>query len=581
MDVPVCRHAGRGLHRRLVASFRPHLPALALFAVVAGLLLFPALASLGSAIPGHPQSDAYEHLQGYWWVADSLRHGEFPWRTAAFGVPSEGVLWFPDTLGALLGLPITLLAGAPLAYSLAVFIQVWAASFAAYLLGFCTSRSRAAGVFSGVVFGASPFVLGLVHSGVSEYLHLAAFPALWIAGERALDRGGRWVFVAAIAWAWLGWANAYYAMFAAFVLPLVWLAGVEVGWRVAFRRMAMVAGIAAVLILPVALVIRESISASNAVLREESAPGWSWVYLPANDLASFVFPGDQLFPDFRDNGNFGIRHVSYLGWVALVAAAFVWRRWWRPLLLAGVLALGPSLHWRGQPVKVGGHFVPLPAALLYLPGSPFRAVHHPYRLTVLPLLVLAAAAADALRRRPGVALSAASLALGETLLVSPGHWPIDTASLAGVATLPEAGGVWDLPSDFRALNRRWMGLQAVHGRPIPYTINVFLPAPWRGNQAYQTVMECLDHAAHATIARDARPPLGVWLLHDSPQTLEQGIAELRGWGIRYVVVHEEVLETREAQCLARRLGEGGAVEVPQGEGSVRGFDLGALAREGL
>ncbi|GDX80322.1 hypothetical protein LBMAG42_21330 [Deltaproteobacteria bacterium] len=557
-----------------MASFRSHLPALVLFAVVAALLLYPALGSLGSAIPGHPQSDAYEHVQGYWWVADSLRHGEFPWRTAAFGVPSEGVLWFPDTIGALLALPITLLGGAPLAYCGLVFTQVWAASVAAYVLGFHVSRSRAAGVLAGVVFGASPFVLGLVHSGVSEYLHLAAFPALWLAGERALSRGGRWVFAAALAWAWLGWANAYYAMFGAFVLPLVWLAGVEVGWRVWVPRMAAVVAIAAVLVFPVALVIRESISASTAVLREESAPGWSWVYLPANDVASFVFPGDQLFPDFRDNGNFGIRHVSYLGWVALIAAAFVWRRWWRPMLLAGVLALGPSLHWRGQPVKVGSHFVPLPAALLYLPGSPFRAVHHPYRMTVLPLLVLAAAAADALRKRPGLALSAASLALGETLLVSPGHWPIDTAPLSGVATLPESGGVWDLPPDFRAQNRRWMGLQAVHGRRIPYTINVFLPAPWRGNQLYQSVMGCLDHPDHATIARDARPPLGVWLLHDSPQTLEQGIAEVRGWGIRYVVVHEDVLNARESKCFGKLLMQGGAVEVPQGEGSERAFDFG-------
>ena len=553
---------------------RIHQPALALFAVLSALLLLPMGAAGG--IPGHPQSDAYEHLHGYAWVSRSIESGQLPWENTTFGLPVPGVLWFPDTLGALLTLPISLLGGAPLAYTFAVFGQIWFAGFCGYLLGFHVSESRAAGVFAGVAFGVSPFVLGLVHSGVSEYLHLAAFPLLWLATDRAFSQGGKALVPAALVWAWLGWANAYYAMFGAFVPILVGLSRPDVTLGVLVRRAAAIAGLAGVLILPAALIINASLSASDAVLRQDSAPGWNWVFLPANDLAGFVWPGDHLFPDFGDRGNFGIRHVHYLGWVALLLAALAWRRWWRPLLLAGVVALGPSLHWRGQPVRVAGQVVPLPAALLYFPGSPFRAVHHPYRLVVLPLLVMAAAAADALRRRPRLALAAASLALGETLLASPGRWPVSWAPLTGVPELPGAGGVWDFPADFRALNRKWMGLQAVHGRPIPYTINVFLPAPWRTNSLYQSAMGCLERPDQATVSRDGWPPLAAWLVHDSTATLEEGITEVRGWGLRYVVVHLDALRPDEAACIAALLSE--AAPVPQADANLQVFDLDPLVR---
>jgi hypothetical protein len=226
-------------------------------------------------------------------------------------------------------------------------------------------------------------------------------------------------------------------------------------------------------------------------------------------------------------------------------------------------------------VRVAGQFVPLPAAILYLPGSPFRAVHHPYRLTVLPMLVLAAAAADATRRRPRWAWGVAAGVLAESFVVSPGPWPVPTAPLTGLARLTAPGGVWDLPADFRAGNRRWMGLQAVHGRTIPYTINVFLPAAWRGNALYQGTLDCYEHADHHTVARDARPPLGVWLLHDSPQTEAEGIRQVVGWGIRFVVLHGDALKPKELRCLATHLAGLGAAEVPQADAQLRVFDLGS------
>ena len=560
----------------MLSRLRPHLASASALLGVAMFLVWPALWSVGAAVPGHPQSDTYEHLHGYRWVADSVVAGRLPWRVDDFGVPVEGVLWFPDTLGAVLALPATVLAGAPVAYTLTLTAQVLAALLAAYALGFHTSRNRSAACFSAVVFGASPYVLGILHSGVTECLHLAAFPLLWLAGEAGLRGERRALVAAALAWAWLGWANAYYAIFAAFVLPMVWLT-LEDRPRLglALPRAAAIAAGAFLLVLPVALVIQASVSADGALVRQESAPGWNWVTLPANDIAGFFLPGDRLFPDLASRGNLGIRHVYYLGWVAVVVAAAAWRRWGAALALAAVLAAGPSLHWRGQPVSVAGEPVPLPAALLYVPGSPFRAVHHPYRLVVLPMLVLAAAGAHALRHRPRVAVAAAALVVGEAVVALPEGWPVATAGLEGVATLPEAGGVWDLPADFGALNRRWMGLQAVHRRPIPYTVNVFLPEPWRNNGLYQASMACMRHPERHTRSRDGWPPLAAWLQVDSPQTGEASAAEIRAWGIRYVVVHHDVTEALERMCLTTMLRVAGATELVDGGADLSVFDLGS------
>ena len=552
---------------------RAHLAPAALCFVVAAVLVGPALLTAGGAVPGHPQGDTYEHLHGYAWVARRLAAGALPWEAHDFGLPEGGVLWFPDLLGALLVLPVSLLAGAPIAYTLSTWLQVSGGLLGGYALGLRFGGGKATGLLAAAIFGASPYVMGLLHSGVSEYLHIGAFPLLWLASERALLRGGRWIGVAGALWAWLGWASVYYAFFAGFVPLLAWLTTLEAPFPLALRRTLGMAAVAGLLVLPVALTIGASLDSGAAMLRADSAPGWSWVFLPANDLAGFVMPGDQLFPDFRDAGNFGIRHVTYLGFVALLCSAPLWRRWWRPLLLAGVLALGPSLHWRGQPVRVGERFVPLPAALLWLPGSPFNAVHHPYRLTVLPMLVLAAAAAAALRNRPRLALVAGAAVLGETLFVSPGAGPTPTASLDGAPELPEPGGVFDLPPDFRAHSRRWMGLQAVHGQPIAYTINVFLPAPFRSNRIYQASMDCLTQGFRYTVARDARPPLGAWLVNDSRQTPAEGVAELRDWGFRYVVVHTDVLSQAEVTCLRELLSSGGGTELP-GREELPVFDLG-------
>ncbi|MBM4367378.1 MAG: hypothetical protein FJ102_14295 [Deltaproteobacteria bacterium] len=541
-----------------MSRLRAHgFPALGLL-LVALASTWPAAAQLGEAIPGHPQSDAYEHLQGYWWVLDELRHGEWPIHATQFGIPEAGSLWFPDTLGAILSLPIQVVLGAPVAYTVVVVAQLWLAMLAAYAMGLSLGGGRAGGWLAAVIFGVSPFALGLVYSGVSEYFHLAPFPLLFLGMLRFLEGRGSWV-IPALAWGWLGWANGYYGLFGA-VVVLMAAVSTTGATQVILRQCISVGLVATLIAAPNLLATWYSLHQADSLIRSESAPGWDWVYLPANDLLGFVVPGDHFFPDMRARGNHGIRHVAYLGLAGLLVAVPGLRRWWKAALLAGVLALGPTLHVNSKPVRVSGHIVPLPAALLYLPGSPFRGVHHPYRLVVLPMLVLAAAA-SALGRRPRLAVAASAAVLADTWFVSPAAGPLATASVADPDALPEPGGRWDFPPEYRDRNRQWLGLQAVHGRPVPYTLNVFLPRAWRDNAAYQQLMACLDDAPTHTVSRDGHPPLQAWLVQDSAQTLAEGIEQLRDWGLRYIVVHEELLSAPELSCVASVIRPGRVVDL--------------------
>ena len=94
--------------------------ALLVTAVVAVVVTWPlALDPLGS-LAGHPGNDVWNHVWGYWWVADELAHGRVPLRTDLQHFPMSSRLFFIDTFGALISLPLQWIGGAPLAMNAVV-----------------------------------------------------------------------------------------------------------------------------------------------------------------------------------------------------------------------------------------------------------------------------------------------------------------------------------------------------------------------------------------------------------------------------------------------------------------------------
>lgn len=551
------------------ARLAPHLGPAVLFAALAVLLTWPAVTVLGAAIPGAPTSDAYDHYWGYGWWATSLAQGDLPLRTTVSHWPDGGLLWFVDPLGALLSLPVRALAGPGAAYSIALMLQVWLAMVATYGVTVARGDGRAGGVLAAVAFGGSPYVLSLLYSGTVEYLALWPLPVFWHFVRRALGDGSRRAaLLAAGAWALATLGNFYYAAFCG-LLGVIAAIDVVVERRDR-RSLLLLAEHAATVLLayavfagPILAVAGWTLTSPDSVVEQASAPGWSYQSLPATDLYTFLHPGDYYFPDNRKFGNFGIIHVNYLGW-GLFALAMV-AAWRHPglrigLLLALILALGPTLAVNGAPVLVNKFPVPLPDTLLYLPGSPFRFVHHPYRIVVLPMLLGALAVARLLGPRPWLALGAAAVVLVETLFVSPAVWPLPTANVElpsyyePLRDDPQVKGIWDFPPNHHVSNRWYQALAVGHGKVIPYGVNQFLPDKFAKNHLVRTLMYCLRRPALATIAREGGRPLDAFLQRPVASKVEAGRAQLVEWGYGVVVVHHDALQPTERACTLAALG---------------------------
>lgn len=531
----------------------------AFMAALSVLVTWPTAATLGTAIPGERSGDVYEHLWGYWWFFREFSTGAIPFRSSLSHWPPGGVLWFVDPFGALVSVPLQAVMSAASAFSVLQLLLVWGALMSGYALGWRATGEKLAAILAGIIYGASPYALSLLHSGTTEYLHMAPVPLFWLAMERVIRAGGWRPTLAAVAcWAWATLASFYYAAFLGLLVPIaVWSYGAG-KWREPIERAAVVIMGFGVAAAPIVLSAWWTLHSPDAVVSVESAPGWSYVTLPATDLMTFLRPGKYYFPDNRSSGNFGIIHVNYLGWVALAAAMVgIWRakEWRLPLGLVGILALGPSLCWHGKAVRLFGTVVPMPMALLYVPGSLFRFVHHPFRVIVLVMMFMGVAAAAGVRGRPRLAGALSALILAETMIASPAVWPIPTSTVVAPAWYSQAAvdsavtGIWDFPPDHRGLNRWYESLQTIHGKPMPYGVNLFLPQRFKENHFVRKMLQCVRHLAVHAIPREGGTPLAGWTEKPVASKLADGKKLMSTWGYNRIVLHEDQLSAGERDCV--------------------------------
>lgn len=518
---------------------------------------------------GHPTGDLADHVQGAWAFAHELLAGQWPDTTTMTHFPASLRLWFVDPVGALLAAPLWG-AGAPVAWNVAMFAQVLLTAGVAYLAGRDLSGRRSGGLTMAAVVAGSPYLLGLLHGGLSEYVGLAPLVGVVWATLRATGRdprgrpAPRWMpAVAGLCIALSGLQAAYYGAFAGLVV-LACLPGP--GWKDRIVPAAQTLSIGAVLSLPVLVLLADSLGAADSAVTAANAPSWSQGALPATDALTFFVPGGYYFPDTPALGNPGILHVNYLGWAALVLAVMGLRRppadaqnaraLALPLVVVGVLALGPVLAVGKRVVDVGGLPVPLPLALAYLPGSPFGMVHHPYRLVAAVLPLLGVAAALGVRTLPAAArLSVPAMVLAEALLLSPAPWPLATADATApalYAQLPD-GPVLDWPPDATLANRSYQLQQPGHGRAIPYGVNVFVLDALRGDPLIEDLLEQLDDIGVRGRNRDVPgAPL-------PPTPKRPGPTTLGDQGFGAVVLHSAAMSERERararRVLERHLGQ--------------------------
>jgi hypothetical protein len=547
------------------------------------LLVAAALAPLPltRAAIGHPYGDMADHYWGTWWFGRTLLAGSWPHVTDLSHFPEALELWYVDPLGAALALPLRPL-GWPLAYNLMVYVQIGFAAVAAYAFGADASADRAGGVLAAVIVGASPYVLGLVHSGLTEYIGLGPVVLFAWSLVRAMDRDPRGRAPPRHAWAAAGALLAlcatqavYYGIFGALVAGCFVLGP---GWRTRAPVLARIGAVAMIASLPLAVALLSTFVNEEAAVHTGNAPGWGGT-LPATDVLTWVRGGEYYFPDTPANGNPGILHVNYLGWAALGLAAVGairsrpaqgLRAWGIGVGAYAVLALGPRLAFGKQLVAVGGVSVLLPLGLLYFPGSPLHLVHQPYRLVAFLLPFLAVGAAAGVASLPRWARALAPLVVwAETAWVSPAPWPLQTRDVAAPAVYAglEPGPVLDWPPDASTWNRDYLVWQVTHEQPVPYGVNVFVGERLLENRGVRSMLKALEDPEERATNRDVSFT-GVLF----PREVSE--ASLADLGFRYVVVHKEALTEREWVRVSSLLGRSyGDATQEDSDGAV--WDVGA------
>lgn len=518
-------------------AFARHAAAGACFVALALAFTAPALPVFATAALGHPGNDVWNHVWGYRWVADELSRGELPVHTDVLGWPRGGSLWFIDTFGAVLTLPVQAAWGPVAAYNAAFLLNFVLCGVGAYVLALQVTGSAPGALLAGFAFMSAPHLLAQAYNGIGETLAAGWLPLTLAAMRAARDRPttGRAVLAGAC-WAVGTLANWYYGLFAGMVL--LGALRRDTPWR------ALAVGVVtycALAVGPFALFVRSMEAADALVTRD---PGFVWNTLLLHnmtDAATLVRPGRFYSPDLKTTFGEDLIVVVYLGFALLVPAALSLlggrasrpaRPWAWMAAVFLLFTLGPFLYVGGDYVQVGGGWIPLPflAAFEVLPM--FGRIAHAYRFVVGATLALCVLAAWAVRlsgrRAVPVALVLAALRVGEAVFASPAVMPLPTAPLAPnpVYASLSGGAVLDLPVGVPVLARsQYVANQIAHGQPIPYGLNDPTPPYLYYNRFGRYLLE-LERSTTALL-----PPRLPTL------DLALGRADLVASGLRWIVLH--------------------------------------------
>jgi|GEM_PF-3702265 len=169
-------------------------PGLKIFLAYLGLALlvtFPLVLQLKSHALGDPKSDMWKHIWGFWWVKDNLlKHFTFPLHTTLLNFPKGGSIFFIDSLGAVLSIPLQLLFGLIPAYNLMIILNLALAGYFAYLLCFYLGKNRFAAFIGGLIFGFSAYFYSNLISGITEALNIPWIPLFLLYFIKSLREKG-------------------------------------------------------------------------------------------------------------------------------------------------------------------------------------------------------------------------------------------------------------------------------------------------------------------------------------------------------------------------------------------------------
>ena len=388
-------------------SARRYAPLLAIlvYALFAAWLTWPALGSLGTAIPGN-EGDAFVHLWTFNWVKDALLNGQSPFFTGRLFYP-QGVELYTHNfawLNITLWLPLQELIGGAAAYTIVYLAVLVFNGTATYFLLRHLTKNEAAAFLAGFIVTGWPYII--TRYSQPNLIFIAFVPLSLLAMHR-LTLSGRWLDVLGLGLAVAGIGLSRYQMLI-MSAPLLLLAGIYWLWQSAdavrnrlLLQLTLSAALAMLILAPFVwpvLQFQATREFSEDILRNEAEWGEA-------DLLGFFLPGEgvpfigslikQQFPNLLTHTPIGLvtLGLSILGLFSRRREKWLWLAMAVLLLL---LALGRVLTINGQTT------FPLPYAWLEDHLSFVQLIRYPSRFSALlavPMSLLAGYGFEVLSRR--------------------------------------------------------------------------------------------------------------------------------------------------------------------------------------
>ncbi len=566
--------------RKLAAFWRAVWP----FAAYWGLTIvfsWPLSLNLSQSGVSARSADLWQNLWNLWWMKHALLELHTnPFQTDLLFYPDHPSLYLHalNPLGGLMSIPLQAVFGLVTAHNLLVLLGFTLSGYAAYQLGRYLRLSAGAAFLAGLTFAYSPILSSELDLGQLEQITAYWLPLFVLFFLKALNseasspspseaKGWRdylwpaafWrnCLLAAITLLCTALTTWYYAIDLVIFAALAGLALSLSSWRLgradvrAFAiRLAALALSCGVLLTPwLWVTARAALNTPTAAARSSS------VRYNSASLLDFFRPGESLL--WFSGPIEGQEFYQFLGYIALVLAAIglfgCWREargWFGLLAFFLIFALGPQF-------KTGLDSYldfPLPGALLQrLPiiGGFFRVPVRLLAFAMLPLGLLAGIGFDWLSRKLAFRLpqySWAKFAFGGLvaglifLEYFPG--PRQTADLgldlAAWKQIQPPGAVLSLP--FGPLGGGIpMYEQTGHGQPIIGGYLARLPG--------------FDFVEQAPIIRELtqgsfKPSAPDFVSNNFETTL---LPALNIYGVRYLVIHRELLSVKQSAALDKTL----------------------------
>jgi len=451
-------------------------------------------------------------------------------------------------LNTLVWWPLQAVVGNAAAYNFTVWWSWPLAGFGAYLLAREVTGDRRAAFVAGLIYAFYPY-----HFAQRNHLNLLSvqwipFSLLFL--MRTVRRGRvRDGILAGVFFACSG-LSGWHLLTLSGMLGGLWLVYAWLterhewsreNWKALMVMMVVLAALVGPLLAPIAWEQFVNPEGQDPYLGKEGET--------QSDLVSYILPSlyhplwGHLAAPVHDRFLRNKDHAVALGYVPLALAGYGllrWRAgkrekkvWFFCLLVFGVLALGPFPRVNG----VAYPQIPLPYRLVGW-TLPVQSLRNPERFNIVVGLCLAlavgVATGDIVRRLSVRRAAIVVVLLSGLVLLEYWAWPFPTTTsnvpvfYYQLAADPDDFAIVDVPMT-NDLSKLYMYYQTMHGKP---TVTGHVSRPPEGTYDFITSVPLLN-----ALWNTRRPPVDRQLSGDW--------AALAEYGVRYIVVHQELMSEDE------------------------------------